>query len=1136
MKNMKLSKSIVKRTGVVFLAVCLFLTSGCFADFFESLAKRLSDTFTAKAADAGTYSPIWIDSATPTPYEKDNATWYPYPLYNFAEDTAHSGTFYRLDRTVIYVKGCATYATCSETYKGGKNGNNNPVSSDTYVAEAYKFGTITAKRGYVSGTDDPQPALVTFEYTYFDDFVPNPDEPKNYYKITPLLEDGVPRVQYFNFKIGGTSGGWLFMDNGNAESSGNVFYDTFKNNGYKDPDVHSFHRDYYITFYDTDKQPLYNYLKIGDKYYRLQKQDEGMFSAKISYMGSSGTVNKETFPYWVADYDFSALLESETGIIIDGQPYYFWNGEGEPRGENYITVDTTQKPDVTISDTLCHDGGWYGTTSAWMDGSSADDWGPATTNPKTKSFHRDFVAVLHNSETEYTVTYKDGSNVLHAETVKSGNKPVYSATPEKEGYVFTGWKNSSGTVYTNVSDMPKVYSDVTYEAVYKKKVTITAKSAAKIYDGTALTAGGYTASGQEADDTHTFVVTMTADSTITDAGIVSNVIATVDGVAVVTGEEIEVGDYFVTTVNGKLEIKPRTVILVSESAEKPYDGTPLTKPEVTVSGDGFVDGEVGDIKATGSVTTLVDGEVKNTIIYTEGAAFKASNYNITKNEGKLKITSNTKAIKITSSTKSWPYDGEMHKDETYTVTYEGAEVEADETGKGFTLPTGDVLTITGTAEGVTDYSENYSGNNTFTYELQNSSCYTSVTKEFGTLSIDKCKVTVTITGNSDTVGYDGEEQSIEGYKFESSNELYTEDDVAFSGEAVAAGTNAGSYEMGLSEDDFANTNDNFDVTFEVTEDGVLTIEPKEVAIEWTGTEFPYDGKEHAPTATITNLADGDKCVVTVDGAGTEIGEYTATAKELSNKNYKLPEKCSASFEIYGCTVTFVDGDGKTLQSGVVPFGEKPEYKGGTPTKKATDKYTYTFNGKWSPELAEVTQKETTYTAQFTETEIEVEPEKEYALMSVKYGDGTAPKTGETPSHTKESGVSVIFEIKGNVDDDSTYTHFLGLAENGKDVATGSYKKTKGSVIIELLPAYLDTLSAGEHTFTAKFDDTDDGVELKVLVAEKQTEPDDPTEPTEPDIPSPKTADTMNVIVIIAVIGVMCAILVLVRRKKEKEDE
>lgn len=98
------------------------------------------------------------------------------------------------------------------------------------------------------------------------------------------------------------------------------------------------------------------------------------------------------------------------------------------------------------------------------------------------------------------------------------------------------------------------------------------------------------------------------------------------------------------TVTGKAEytITKRPVTLTSETASKPYDGTPLTKPEVTVTdyndGKNVFKNEVTDIKANGSVTEPSEGEVTNTISYTKGTEFKDSNYSITENVGKLSIT------------------------------------------------------------------------------------------------------------------------------------------------------------------------------------------------------------------------------------------------------------------------------------------------------------------------------------------------------------------------------------------------------------------------------------------------------------------------------------------------------------------
>ena len=85
------------------------------------------------------------------------------------------------------------------------------------------------------------------------------------------------------------------------------------------------------------------------------------------------------------------------------------------------------------------------------------------------------------------------------------------------------------------------------------------------------------------------------------------------------------------------EIMQRQVALESASASKVYDGTPLTKPEVTVGGDGFVEGEVSGLKAIGTVTNVADGEVDNEIVWDWAEGFGEGNYDITKTEGKLSI-------------------------------------------------------------------------------------------------------------------------------------------------------------------------------------------------------------------------------------------------------------------------------------------------------------------------------------------------------------------------------------------------------------------------------------------------------------------------------------------------------------------
>ncbi len=55
-------------------------------------------------------------------------------------------------------------------------------------------------------------------------------------------------------------------------------------------------------------------------------------------------------------------------------------------------------------------------------------------------------------------------------------------------------------------------------------------------------------------------------------------------------------NYSDATAEYTLKVTKRTVTLTSETASKPYDGDPLTRPEVTIGGMGFVPGEVTDIK------------------------------------------------------------------------------------------------------------------------------------------------------------------------------------------------------------------------------------------------------------------------------------------------------------------------------------------------------------------------------------------------------------------------------------------------------------------------------------------------------------------------------------------------------------
>ena len=142
------------------------------------------------------------------------------------------------------------------------------------------------------------------------------------------------------------------------------------------------------------------------------------------------------------------------------------------------------------------------------------------------------------------------------------------------------------------------------------------------------------------------------------------------------------------------------------------------------------------------------------------------------------------------------------------------------------------------------------------------------------------KVTVTITENSDTVTYDGNEHTIKGYKsMVADNNLY---DVATAVKATeteawtVTETNAGTYDMGIVAADFENIDKNFsNVEFKVV-DGQLVINPKKVTITAKDAEKIYDSKALTQSEfTATVLEDGDNhtftVVMTADSTITLVG-------------------------------------------------------------------------------------------------------------------------------------------------------------------------------------------------------------------------------------------------------------------------
>ena len=112
-------------------------------------------------------------------------------------------------------------------------------------------------------------------------------------------------------------------------------------------------------------------------------------------------------------------------------------------------------------------------------------------------------------------------------------------------------------------------------------------------------------------------------------------------ITIVDANNKDVSEMYARTIlPGKLIINKRSVLITSQSATKTYDGSALTRPAVTITGDGFVPGELAKAEATGSITKV--GSTPNAIRYTTTGAFNAANYSIALSVGTLTVTEKPK--------------------------------------------------------------------------------------------------------------------------------------------------------------------------------------------------------------------------------------------------------------------------------------------------------------------------------------------------------------------------------------------------------------------------------------------------------------------------------------------------------------
>ena len=127
-------------------------------------------------------------------------------------------------------------------------------------------------------------------------------------------------------------------------------------------------------------------------------------------------------------------------------------------------------------------------------------------------------------------------------------------------------------------------------------IVITAASATKAYDGTELVDAGFSATEGvllEGDE-----LSATVAGSATHVG--DNGENKVTSYTVMRGDvDVTSGYTFGASIDGRLAVTPAQLTVTTESATKPYDGTPLTAPGSIA---GLVEGETATLVTTGAIT------------------------------------------------------------------------------------------------------------------------------------------------------------------------------------------------------------------------------------------------------------------------------------------------------------------------------------------------------------------------------------------------------------------------------------------------------------------------------------------------------------------------------------------------------
>ena len=264
---------------------------------------------------------------------------------------------------------------------------------------------------------------------------------------------------------------------------------------------------------------------------------------------------------------------------------------------------------------------------------------------------------------EYTVTTDSATKTYSGTALTAGGKVEGIVSGETVEFITTGSQTEVGT------------SKNTYELVWKSAKKSNYKLASETIGELTVKAKSIVPDDKDTSELEKTGITVNEPSdskydgkehkevlTVTDTKTGKELVAGTDYSVTYSSDLVNAGTVKVTVAGlgnytgsftKTYKITKRSVTLTSATVSKVYDGSALTNTSITVSGDGFVEGEGASYEVTGSQTVV--GNSANSFEYKLNENTLASNYNITKVVGTLTITAAPAPVTpVTPSTPSTP--------------------------------------------------------------------------------------------------------------------------------------------------------------------------------------------------------------------------------------------------------------------------------------------------------------------------------------------------------------------------------------------------------------------------------------------------------------------------------------------------